>query len=147
MSNEVIYATGTVKVLEANGAAIANNALAQADDANYDVIADGGGFPDVEFALTGAFPTAPTEGAVIALYARPLDVDGTLDTEAPETTRPTLFIGNFAVNNVTTTQTIVLRAYDVPLLAAYYPHNNGTGQTLSAGWTLKAKPITKKAAP
>ena len=142
MSGETIVKFGTVKTLEANGAAIANNALAQADDASYDLVADGAYYPDADFVLTGTFGTAPTEGTVLALYARPLDVDGTADTEVPETTRPTAFIGSFVVNNVTTLQVMMLRAYDLPTMADYYVHNSGTGQTLSAGWTLKVTPRT-----
>ena len=142
MSGEVIVRFGTVKTLEANGASIANNSLAQADDASYDLVADGAYYPDADFVLIGTFGTAPTEGTVLALYARPLDVDGTADTEVPETTRPTVFIGSFVVNNVTTAQTMALRAYDLPTKADYYVHNNGTGQTLSAGWTLKVTPRT-----
>lgn len=142
MSGETINKFGTAKTLEANGASIANNALAQADDASYDLIADGAYFPDADFVLTGSFATAPTEGTVLALYARPLDVDDTADTEAPETTRPNAFIGSFVVNNVTTVQTMTLRAYDLPTKADYYVHNNGTGQSLSAGWMLKVTPRT-----
>ena len=142
MSGETINKFGTTKTLEANGASIANNVLAQADNASYDLIADGAYYPDADFVLTGTFGTAPTEGTVLALYARPLDVDGTDDTEAPETTRPTVFIGSFVVNNVTTAQTMTLRAYDLPTKADYYVHNNGTGQSLSAGWTLKVTPRT-----
>lgn len=143
MANEAIIKTGTQKTLEANGASIANNALAQADDAGYAVVADGGGYPDAEFVLTATFATAPTEGTTLALYARPLNVDGTADTEAPETTRPTYPVGVFVVNNVTAAQTMVLRARDLPLEADYYLHNNGTGQTISAGWVLKVKPMTR----
>ena len=142
MSGEVIVKFGTVKTLEANGSSIANNTLAQADDASYNLVADGAYYPDADFVLTGTFGTAPTEGTVLALYARPLDVDGTADTEVPETTRPTVFVGAFVVNNVTTAQTMTLRAYDLPTKADYYVHNNGTGQTLSAGWTLKVTPRT-----
>lgn len=146
MSGETIIKLGTPKTLEANGASIANNTLAQADDASYDLVADGAYYPDADFVLTGKFGTAPTEGTVLALYARPLDVDGTADTEVPETTRPTVFIGSFVVNNVTTAQTMTLRAYELPTKADYYVHNNGAGQTLSAGWTLKVTPLTKTAA-
>lgn len=142
MSGEAIVLFGTQKTLEANGASIANNALAQADDANYDIAADGAYFPDAEFVLTATFGTAPTEGTVLALYARPLDVDGTADTEVPEAARPTVFVGSFVVNNVTASQTMTLRAYDVPTKASYYLHNNGTGQTVSAGWSLKVTPRT-----
>lgn len=145
MANEAVLKIGTVKTLEANGASIANNTLAQADDVaspGYDVVADGAGYPDARFVLTGTFATAPTEGAVLSLYARPIDVDGTADAEAPETTRPTVLVGNFVVNNVTTPQTMMLIALSIPWAADYYIHNNGTGQTLSAGWTLRVTPCT-----
>ena len=142
MSGETIIKLGTPKTLEANGASIANNTLAQADDANYSISADGAYFPDAKFVVAVTFGTAPAEGTTLALYARPLDIDGTNDAEVPETTRPTVFIGTFAVNNVTTAQYIELLAQDVPWGAAYYIHNNGTGQTVSAGWTLKVTPCT-----
>lgn len=142
MSNEAIVLFGTTKTLEANGASIANNTLALADDASYSISADGASYPDAEFALTATYGTGPTENTVLALYARPLNVDGTADTEVPETTRPTVFIGSFVVNNVTSAQTMWLRAYDLPAVADYYIHNNGTGQTVSAGWVLKVTPRT-----
>lgn len=142
MTNEVKVYSGTQKTLEASGASIANGSVVQADDATYSVAADGGGYPDGEFVLTATYATAPAEGGGLSLYARPLDVDGTVDTEAPEAARPTQYIGNFAVNNVTTGQAMVCRAYDLPALASYYIHNNGTGQTVSAGWVLKITPRT-----
>ena len=152
MSGERIVVLGTPKTLEANGALIANNALVQADDASYDIVADGpsgAAFPDAEFVLTCTFGTAPTEGTSIALYARPLDIDGTSDAEPPEATRPTVFIGTFTVNNVTTSQAIVMNgivAERVPRKADYYLHNNGTGQSISAGWKLTVTPRSDKAA-
>lgn len=142
MSNEAIVFQGTQKTLEANGAAIANNALAQADDASYGIVADGLSYPDARFVLTGTFSVAPTENSTLALYAQPLNIDGTTDADAPETTRPTQFIGAFVVNNVTTSQSLVCDAQDVPWEADYYIHNNGTGQTLAAGWKLLVTPCT-----
>lgn len=142
MSNEAIVFQGTQKTLEANGAAIANNALAQADDASYGIVADGLSYPDARFVLTGTFPVAPTENSTLALYARPLNIDGTADADAPETTRPTQFIGTFVVNNVTSAQSLVCDAQDVPWEADYYVHNNSTGQTLAAGWKLLVTPCT-----
>lgn len=146
MSGETIIKIGTPKTLEANGASIANNTLAQADDAIYSVASDGAYYPDAKFVLAATFGTGPTEGTTLALYAQPLDIDGTNDADAPETTRPTVFIGTFSVNNVTTAQYIELLAQDVPWNASYYLHNNGTGQTVSAGWTLKVTPFTVTAA-
>ena len=46
MSGETILKTGTPKTLEANGASIANNTLAQADDASYSVASDNAYYPD-----------------------------------------------------------------------------------------------------
>ena len=142
MSGETILKFGTPKTLEANGASIANNTIAQANDADYGVVADGAYYPDAKFVASVTFSAAPTEGTTIALYARPLNISGTNDSEVPETTRPTVFIGTFVVNNVTTAQYIELLAQDVPWEASYYLHNNGTGQTISAGWTLVVTPYT-----
>jgi len=142
MSGETILKFGTPKTLEASGASIANNTLVQADDASYSVASDGAYYPDAKFVLAATFGTAPTEGTTLALYARPLGIDGTNDAEVPEMARPTVFIGTFVVNNVTTAQYIELLAQDVPWNAAYYLHNNGTGQIVSAGWALKVMPFT-----
>ena len=142
MSNEAIVVKGTEKTLEASGPAIANNTLAQADDASYSIATDGAYYPDARFVLTGAFATAPTENSTLALYARPLNIDGTADADAPETTRPVQYIGVFLVNNVTTSQSLALMAQNVPWEADYYIHNNGTGQTLGAGWKLLVTPCT-----
>ena len=147
MSNERITVWGaTIKTIESNGALIANGAVVQADDATYSVESDGAGYPDADFVLVGTFAVAPTENTTLALYARPIDVDGTKDTEVPEATRPTRFIGNFMVNNVTTEQVIVQEVFGLPRKAEYYVHNNGTGQLLNAGWTLKVTPRTDKLA-
>jgi len=102
MSGETILKLGTPKTLEANGESIANNTLAQADDASYRVASDGAYYPDAKFVISVTFGPAPTEGTTLALYARPLYIDGTNNAEVPETTRPTVFIGTFSVNNVTT---------------------------------------------
>ncbi len=142
MAGETILKFGTPKTLEANGASIANNALAQADDASYGVTADGADYPDARFVAAFTFSTAPTEGTVLALYARPLDIDGTADAQVPEAARPTVYIGSFVVDNVTSAQYAELLARDVPWKADYYLHNSGTGQTVSAGWTLKVTPCT-----
>ena len=146
MAGETIVVFGTPKTLEANGGSIANNAVVQADDATYDQVSDGAGFIYADFVLGFTYASAPTEGTVLALYARPLDIDGTNDAEVPEAARPTMFIGSFVVNNVTTAQYAQLIERQVPKLASYYIHNSATGQTVSAGWTLKVTPRSYKAA-
>ena len=142
MSNEAIVKLGTQKTLEASGASIANNTLAQANDASYSIATDGAYYPDARFVLTGTFATAPTENTTLALYARPLNIDGTADADAPETTRPVHYRGVLVDNNAPTAQAPVVMPQNVPWEADYYIHNNGTGQTLSAGWDLLVTPCT-----
>lgn len=146
MAGETIIVTGTPKALEANGGSITNGSVVQADDATYGIVADGASYPDAKFVLSFTFATAPTEGAALSLYARPLNIKSTNDAEIPEATRPTVSIGRVLVNNVTTTQYAEILAEDVPWEAEYYLHNNSTGQTVSAGWTLDVIPCTRKPA-
>lgn len=146
MSGETVRIKGTPKTLEANGALIANNTIVQANDATYSVSADGAGFEDGTFALGFTYGTTPTEGTVLALLARPMDIDGTNDAQVPETSRPVRQIGIFVVDNVTTAQYAECTGRDLPDLAEYYIHNVGTGQSVSAGWTLKVTPRSRKAA-
>lgn len=145
MANETTVVYGTPVTLEANGASISNNNVGQADDATYSVSADGANYPDAKFVLSCAFGTAPTENTAVVLLARPINIDSTNDSEAPENGAATFkgrYIGAFTLNNVTTTQYVELIAFDVPADAEYYIWNNATGQTLSAGWTLKITPRT-----
>lgn len=142
MAGEAIVKWGTQKSLEASGAAIGSNAVVHANDATYSLSADAANYPDAEFVLTATFATAPTEGGVLALYARPLNIDGTADAEVPEAALPVWFVGSFIVNNVTTAQSMILLAQDLPAEAEYYIHNVSAAQTVSAGWSLKVKPRT-----
>ena len=139
-----IVSYGTPKQLMAAGGAIAAGALAQATTANYSVATDGGGYADVEFVLLVTFDAAaPTEGSLLSLLARPLDIIGTSDTPVPEVTRPTRILGLFEVDNVTTQQALLMRgdfAEDVPYLFAAYLRND-TSVAISA-WELWAKPRT-----
>ena len=141
-TNDAIVKLGTTKTLEANGASIANTAMGQADDASYSIATDGSNAPDADFVLIATFATAPTINTTLDLYAQELDIDGTNDAQAPTTTYKQRYIGSFVVNAVTTAQHLKVHAYDVPLVASYYLHNNATGQTMSAGWSLKVTPRT-----
>jgi hypothetical protein len=142
MAGEAIVKWGTQKTLEASGASIGTNAVVQANDATYSLSADAASYPDAEFVLKVTYSVAPNEGGQIALYARPLDIDGTADAEVPEAGLPVWFVGSFQVNNVAAAQSMILLAQDLPALAEYYIHNVSTGQIIPAGWSLKVKPRT-----
>lgn len=141
MAGEAIVKWGTQKTLEANGTGVGNGGIVQADDASYSLVADGASYPDAEFVLACTFGTAPTENGTVALIARPLNIDGTADADAPEFSRQVQFIGNFIVNNVTTTQYLWLIGYDLPKEANYWLANNA-GQSIASTWTLKVTPRT-----
>lgn len=147
-----IRVAGTPKTLEASGASITTGNVAQADNANYAVGAapstgDGLGAAHVEFTLSCAFGTGPTENTTVDLYLQPLNIDGTSDSEPPENTtgfKGEWYVGSFILNNVTTTQYHHLIVENVPAEFAAWLHNNG-GQTLSSGWKLVATPRALKA--
>jgi len=149
MANETVLALGSSKTLEANGASVTTDTVAQANDATYDIINDGAYYPHGIFCLSFTIATTTSiQNKTINLYARALDVDGTNDTQAPESGVSNFkgaFIGSFLVNDIATIQYAECRAYDLPLLAEYYIDNQ-TGQTISSGWTLKVRPLTFKPA-
>lgn len=148
MANEVIYAWGSEKTLEASGGSCSTGAIVPANDASYGVVADGASFPDARFVWRGQFATVTSiENKTIDLYARPLNIDSTNDSNAPTATYTQKYIGSFVLqaSATNTDQYVSLVAYDVPAEADYYIINSA-GQTLSAGWTLKVTPRTYKPA-
>jgi len=140
MGNETILKFGAPKLLEGSGAAIANDAVVGASEI-YDVAEDGGCYPDARFAVRFQYGYAPQEGSLLSLYAQPLDVLGG-DSQVPESSRPTAFIGSFVVDNVTSTQYAEMIARDVPWKARYFLHNSHSWQSVLAGWGLEVTPFT-----
>ena len=144
MVNEVLITYGTAVTLEGSGASTNNNAVAQANDASYTLATSGSYYPHARFVLGFTTATAATESSIVGLYVRPINIDGTADAEAPESAAfRNKFVGSFVANNVTTLQYSETYGYDLPAEGDYYIDNQ-TGQTISAGWTLKATPFTFK---
>lgn len=146
MANELIAVFGTTKTLEANGGSCANAAIVQANDAAYAIVADGASFLDADFALMCQWATITSiENKTIDLYARDLNFDGTADAIAPTATFTHRYIGSFRISAVAanTNQYMLVNARNVPKDAEYYLINS-SGQTISAGWTLKVTPRTVK---
>lgn len=139
MAGETIVVWGTPKTLEANGGSAAANAKPQANDANYSISTDGNNYPDAEFVLSATWASAPSAGSAVHLFAQALDIDGTNDAEQNVSYGVGIYIGSFIVNNVTSTQYMRCVGVDLPKLANYYLYNT-SGQTISAGWTLKVTP-------
>lgn len=147
MAGETQRVYGTTVTLEASGAAISNNAIGQADDADVDLSDDTpADYLDGEFALTVTYSSAPTAGTTISLILRPLNIDGTSDTPAPSATYLNEFFGSFMPVATTGSQTLRCFASDVPRMFAAYIFNNATGQTIQSGWSLKFTPVTYSSA-
>lgn len=145
MANEIINAYGTQKTLEANGASISNNAIGQANDADYSN-SDTNDFPDAIIAFSGAYSVAPTAGKSIDIIIRPLNFDSTNDAPSPSATYLQHKFGEFVPDASTSTQYLWCRVKDIPREGQVWLYNNATGQTISAGWTLKLTPVARKIA-
>lgn len=139
-TNDAIAKVGTQTSLETSGASIANNAVLAATTA-YDISANANA-PHVDAVLAVTFATAPTINTTIDLYAAEQNIDGTSDEQAPTATYKPKYIASFTVNAVTTAQYLNKFIRNVPRNAIYTLHNNGTGQAISAAWTLKFTPRT-----
>ena len=142
MAGELITVRGTEKTIVSSGTAVSSGAMSAASAATYGTTADGADYPDAEFVLTVTFGAAPTVMRTLALYARPLDIDGTSDSPVPSTTYQQKMVGSFVVSG-DTTQSLICTARNLPKLAEYYVYNVDTGQSMSAGWTLKVTPLSR----
>lgn len=132
-------AYNAIVTVVASGAAVANNAQSAASAAQGGDATAADLYGDWE--LVGTFSVAPTADTTLDLYLI-RSVDGTNYEDGSDTVRPAAeaFVGSFQVRNVTTSQRMVVR--DKPMPPGLYKailHNNGTGQSLDAGWTLKVR--------
>ncbi len=147
MAGENIVVYGTSKTLEANGGSCATGSIAAADDSSYNRSTDGSNYPDAEVVLSLAYATATgIEGKIVNILYAEQNVSGTNDEQAPETNYKPKVLCSFAVNDVTATQYFRKVVRNVPAEFLAWLHNDGTGQTISAGWTLSIIPRSNKAA-
>lgn len=141
MANESKYYKASEQTLEANGASIASAAFAQANDASLDMATSN--YPLCDFVLTVAYTTAPVAGEVINLYARPMNISGTNDSQVPSANYLGVYMGSFLLENLgsSTTQYILLADVPVPFgTCDLYLENKVVTQSVNAGWTLKGTP-------
>ncbi len=133
--------------LETNGASIASAAFGAADNAGFDLSADGGNRPHLEFEVEFAFGTGPTGGG-LALHHAPQDLfGGTNDGLTPSATSLAGYLA--AIPIATSTTSTQRQRFDVmfaPTDSKYWLQNVATSQTVSAGWKLRARAWSLKAA-
>lgn len=145
MANQIKLIVGTEYTLEANGGSTSNGTYTQADDANL-TIANVAGYPALVIEFSGALGVTGTTGSVIDIYMRPLNFEGTNDAQAPSATHQHTWVASIPYDSAVTTSTFYHRTPVVanphPLTECAFYIANRTGQTLSAGWTLKVTPIS-----
>ena len=144
-TNDTIEKFGTLDDLDSTSGTVANNAYSvQGDLASWTNTDDA---PMAAMIGLFTFGTAPTAGTTIDLFCRLLNiVDTTKDTQTPTDDQPVIYMGSYVLDNVTTEQVLSI---DIALPNAkssqeyeFYIKNNGTGQTLSSGWSLQVMPKT-----
>jgi hypothetical protein len=146
MPGEVIVDVGSWVTLEANGASIANAAFAEADDAIFRRVTDGGGRPHVEVEIEFTNGTAATGSPFISVYRQSRNMIGGNNAQAPSANnlRKFLLSEPTAISS-TAAQRLTFLLYDVPAEFSLWLQN-GTGQTISAGWVMRARGYSVKVA-
>lgn len=100
---------------------------------------------EARFVFTGTFAVAVTASSSVALFARPLLIDGVVSSEIPDANFQHVYVGSFPVSN--TAGTGVQNSYfegSLPDGVAaqtmeFYIQNN-SGQTLNSGAVVKVTP-------
>ena len=106
--------------------------------------------PNAVFVLRCQWGTAPTDGSVINLYGRKLNVQSTNDSPIPSANNLDQYIGTFTVDGDVATATdayhvtnwLVLPNHVTSQQYDFYLENQ-SGQTISAGWAMWITPATK----
>jgi hypothetical protein len=144
MANEAIWTYANQVTLESSGASAANAVFQLADNATLSST-NHNQYPVADFVLKVAgfgAQIATTGGPTINLYRVDQDIDGSNDAPVPTSSNRSLFVGGFVVPlAVDATATLYLPLSEVPLspVCNFYIENQ-TGQSILAGWTLKATP-------
>jgi len=141
MANEVEWVYASQVTLEDSGASAASDVFVAADDADL-ASANHSDFPLADFVLKCDFGAAVAAGKVVYLFRQDLNIDSTNDAPAPAAAYEHVLVGVFAIPSGTSA-TGYYPCVDVPLTKdCQFSIKNGTDQSISAGWDLKATPKT-----
>lgn len=126
--------------LETSGGSITNNSFGAADNAGFDLDADGGNRPHLEFELELAYGSAPTANTPVALHhAAQTTFGGANHGRDPSANNLGGYLTRVLVDNTTSTQRFRFNAMFAPTNSKYWMQNAGTAQTISSGWKLRAR--------
>jgi len=147
-AKDLVDKFGTQTVVDSGATASVLNASFSAS-ADQLVFTNTDDVPNAVFVLSCQWAVLPTDNSVINLYARKLNVDGVNDTAIPDAANLDQYIGAFVADG---TVAVVTTAFLTTAVLALPNHVSGqqyefyienqSGQTISAGWTLKLTPLT-----
>ena len=132
---------GTQDTLGTSSAAVADAAFSIASDLSTWTNDDDAVSASVTLSCT--FSVAPTANTSLNLYLRLLDVQSTNDNTVPDANFQHVYVGSFPLNDSTSAQYITI---DIGLPNAYTSQQyefyieNGSGQSLPAGWDIFVTP-------
>jgi hypothetical protein len=148
MANEAEWTTATEVTLEDSGASVANAGFI---DANATTLssANHSNYPLADFALkTTGFGAAlaSTGSLTVNLYRKVINFDGTAGDELdPSASLKAHYMGSFIMPlSAASNTTYYAHLESVPLIPGEqaFALEDALGQSISAGWTLKAIPKT-----
>lgn len=142
-TNDFIEKYGTPDDLDSTSAEITTGSFSIASDVVTPWVNDDDA-PFAAITLSCTFGTTAVEGEVVNLYGRMLNIDSANDVAIPTAAHPVGLLGSFRLETGTSAQyhQIVVKLPNGKTSAEYeFYIENGSSQTLSAGWILKVTPI------
>ena len=142
-TNDFIEKYGTQDDLDSTSASIATTAFSIASD----VVTPWTNDDDAPFAaitLSCTYATTAVEGEIVSVYARMLNVDGTGDVAIPTAAHPVGYLGSIRLQTGTSVQyhQLIVKLPNGKTSAEYeFYIQNGSTETMAAGWILKVTPI------
>lgn len=148
-SNDAIEKFGTLDTVSAGGGTSAVNDAAMSAAADAAAWTNDDDAPDVVLILKFQKPSGTPDGHIY-IHVRPINVDGTDDAYQPDATDRVSQAGVFQVptglgnaTDVTCVKQISLLPFQCKSSQEYeFYVFNDAGVTMSAGWTLKVRPVT-----
>jgi len=134
---------GTQDTLGTSSASVADGAFSIAGDLSTWVNDDDA--PQASVVFLGDFASAPTVGASVNLYLRPLDIQSGNDQEIPDANFQHSYVGSFPLNDVATAQYINIQISlpnNVTSQNYEFYIENQSGFSLDAGWDIFVTPKT-----
>lgn len=148
MAGESIRDSGAWVDLETGGGSITSGSFVEANDAGFSLATNGGSRPHLEFEIEFAFGTGPTVGGLALHHAAQDLFGGVNDGLTPSSTNLAGLLAAIPIaTSTTSTQRLRFDVMFAPTDSKYWIQNDGTSQSVSAGWKLRARAWSLKPAP